>query len=75
MAAVSSGLTLKYEKKHFYKSTCEELKHSMKKEREMISVDHVRTIFLLLLAGLALSAAVFCMERVSFGKRRLVGIH
>ena len=72
MAAVSSGLTLKYWKRHFYKSTCEELKHGTKREHEKISLDHVKTIFILLLAGLAVSATVFCMERVSFGKIRLV---
>ena len=73
MTAVSSGLTLKYQKRHFYKSLCEELKHGTKKEHEKISLDHVKTILILLLAGLAVSTAVFCMERVSFGKLPHVG--
>ena len=66
MRAVSSGLTLKYQKRNFYKSTCDEIKQGTQAEAGRMSLDHVKTIFVLLLAGITVSAAVFCMERVSF---------
>ena len=67
MQAVSSGLSMKYYKRHLHSSKCEEIKQGTQAVSMDISLDHVKTIFVLLLAGLTVSATVLCMEHLSFG--------